>query len=200
MKPTAMNDQLVQALQAFEPSEPLEARHRERILHFARTHANPFNRSHLHAHLTSSALIVNADGTRTLLGHHRKLDKWLQLGGHGERGETCPEQVAMREAAEESGISGLQFHPVAARPFDVDIHQIPVHGDVPAHLHLDIRYLLVASSDALPQRRPDEHRELRWFSWDEAQALDLDPSLVRLISKAWRLLDPEKKSPLEVAV
>ena len=88
-------------------------------------HEHPFDRAIPEGHLTGSAITVSADGSRVLLLHHRKLDRWLQPGGHGDPGETTGEEVALREALEESGIRGLALHQAAPRPLDVDVHDIP---------------------------------------------------------------------------
>ena len=45
---------------------------------------DPFVRERLAGHFTGSAWVVSADGQRTLLTHHRKLDRWLQPGGHAD--------------------------------------------------------------------------------------------------------------------
>jgi 8-oxo-dGTP pyrophosphatase MutT (NUDIX family) len=147
-------------------------------------HEQPFDRAILHGHLTGSALIVSADGSQLLLGFHRKLGRWLQMGGHGEPGETDAQTVASREAEEESGIAGLALYPGVPAPVDVDVHTIPARKDVPEHLHLDIRYVLRAPANAKVNRQEEEQEELRWFSWEEAERLELDESLRRLIQKA----------------
>jgi ADP-ribose pyrophosphatase YjhB (NUDIX family) len=113
-----------------------------------RRHERPFDRAIGEGHLTGSAITVSADGRQVLLLHHRKLDRWLQPGGHGDPGETTGEEVALREALEESGIEGLTLHPRAPRPLDVDVHDIPARGSEPAHQHLDLRYLVVAPERA----------------------------------------------------
>ena len=61
-------------------------------------------------HITASAIIVETESQRTLLHFHRRLDRWLQVGGHAEY-ETDPAQVALREAREETGLPDLAFHP-----------------------------------------------------------------------------------------
>src|SRR5688572_10916647 len=83
-------------------------------------------------HFTASALVVDAPGERGLLTHHKKLDRWLQLGGHCD-GDSNFAAVALREAQEESGIEGLSIDP---RPLDLDIHTIPARTGDPEHLHL----------------------------------------------------------------
>jgi 8-oxo-dGTP pyrophosphatase MutT (NUDIX family) len=129
-------------------------------------------------------VVVSADGSRVLLLHHRKLSRWLQPGGHGDPGEMRGEDVALREAVEETGISALTLHPRAPRPLDVDVHEIPARGDEPAHDHLDLRYLFVAPDDAAPRLAALESSDLRWFRWDETEALGLDAGLRRLLGKA----------------
>jgi len=103
---------------------------------------NPFLRSRLAGHFTGSAWLVSADGARVLLTHHRKLNRWLQLGGHAD-GERDLARVALTEAEEESGLSGLVLED-GARLFDIDKHWIPERPDVPAHWHYDARYVVRA--------------------------------------------------------
>jgi 8-oxo-dGTP pyrophosphatase MutT (NUDIX family) len=172
------------------PADEEEASDRERILAFVRRHANPFDRAIPEGHLTGSAITVAADGRRVLLLHHRKLDRWLQPGGHGDPGETTGEEVALREAFEETGISGLALHPTAARPLDLDVHEIPAHGDEPGHQHLDLRYLVVAPRDA--EVAPDlaELRAIRWVDWEEAKTLGLDHGLLRALAKTRAIMEP----------
>ncbi len=172
------------------PADEEEANDRERILAFVRRHANPFDRAIPEGHLTGSAITVSADGHRVLLLHHRKLDRWLQPGGHGDPGETTGEEVALREAFEETGISGLTLHPTAARPLDLDVHEIPARGDEPGHQHLDLRYLVVAPRDA--EVAPDlaELRAIRWVDWEEAKTLDLDHGLLRALAKTRAIVEP----------
>jgi 8-oxo-dGTP pyrophosphatase MutT (NUDIX family) len=166
------------------PADTRESDDLQRIVRFVSTEADPFDRRIPHAHLTGSAFVVSADGARVLLLHHRKLERWLQPGGHADAGESSGETVALREAREETGIRGLVLHPRAPRPLDVDVHDIPARRDEPAHQHLDLRYLVVAPAAALPTPGPGESVELRWFAWEEAAALDLDAGLRRGLAKA----------------
>jgi 8-oxo-dGTP pyrophosphatase MutT (NUDIX family) len=153
---------LVDSLRRHVPADEEEARDRDRILAFVLRHERPFDRGILEGHLTGSAITVSADGSRVLLLHHRKLDRWLQPGGHGDPGETTGEAVALREALEESGIRGLALHPTAPRPLDVDVHDIPARGREPAHEHLDLRYLVVAPEGAVVTPDLAELSEIRW--------------------------------------
>lgn len=99
-----------------------------------------FLRSNLEGHFTGSAWLVSADGQRVLLTHHRKLDRWLQLGGHAD-GDADLSRVALREAEEESGLRDLS---VESEIFDLDRHWIPEHNEVPGHWHYDVRFVVRA--------------------------------------------------------
>jgi 8-oxo-dGTP pyrophosphatase MutT (NUDIX family) len=162
---------------------PDEASSRQRMLELLDTCPGCFHREAFPAHFTGSALVVSADGSKALLNHHRKLDRWLQFGGHCD-GEENVLSVARREALEESGIDGLIV--ASSRPFDLDIHEIPAHGNEPIHFHYDVRYVLIAPGIAEAKTSP-ESKELRWFTYDELEDWDLDSGLRRLVRK-WNAL------------
>jgi 8-oxo-dGTP pyrophosphatase MutT (NUDIX family) len=156
---------------------------RQQMLELLDTRSDCFRRDAFPAHFTGSALVVSADGSKVLLNHHRKLDRWLQFGGHCD-GEENVLSVARREALEESGIDGLIV--ASVRPFDLDIHEIPLHGHEPVHFHYDVRYVLIAP-EAADTRTSAESKELRWFTYGELKDWDLDPGLRRLVGK-WNAL------------
>jgi len=164
-------------------SRPAEAPARERMLALLDEVPACFERTAFPAHFTGSALVVNADGSRVLLHHHRKLGRWLQFGGHCDGDEDIL-RVARREALEESGIDGLIV--ASQRPFDLDIHEIPAHGAEPVHFHYDVRFMLIAPENAAPVVS-GESRELGWFTAAETANLALDQSLQRMISK-WQTI------------
>jgi 8-oxo-dGTP pyrophosphatase MutT (NUDIX family) len=179
--------QLERSLADHAPADATEGKDLARIRAFVAAHRRPFDRQIREGHLTGAAVIVSATGAEVLLVHHRKLQRWLQPGGHGDPGETTGEQVALREAREETGIEGLRLHPTAPRPLDVDVHRIPARGGEPAHEHLDLRYLVLAPQDARAVRAELETSDLRWFRWDELDGLDLDAGLRRALAKARRI-------------
>jgi 8-oxo-dGTP pyrophosphatase MutT (NUDIX family) len=172
------------ALLRHSPADAQETEDLGRIVQFVASQADPFDRRNPRAHLTGSAFVVSHDGRQVLLLHHRKLERWLQPGGHADAGESSGEQVALREAREETGIRGLVLHPRAPRPFDVDVHDIPARHGEPAHEHLDLRYLVVAPAGAALEPSVREARVTRWFTWTELSALQLDPGLLRGLEKA----------------
>ena len=181
---------LARSLDAHRPVDPREAADLLEIVQFVARHPDPFDRRIPEGHLTGSALVVSRDGRRVLLLRHRKLQRWLQPGGHADPGETFGEAVALREAREETGITGLTLHAKAPRPLDVDVHEIPARGDEPAHLHLDLRYLVLAPTRSTLARSSAESDDLQWFAWAELAALDLDPGLRRALGKVRGCLMP----------
>jgi 8-oxo-dGTP pyrophosphatase MutT (NUDIX family) len=161
---------------------------------FVEQHLTCFDRSLLSGHVTGSAWIVSPDRQQTLLIHHRKLDRWLQPGGHAD-GDPDVAAVALREAQEETGLTTLiivvtpgggdnakaeisQTVPI----FDVDIHPIPARNEVPEHLHYDIRFLVEADPTE-PLGFSEEIRDIRWFSRSDAATITGSESVLRLIRK-----------------
>jgi len=171
----------VRLLEAYAPSDPAQRAERDKVLAFCAEHADALHRSCLSGHLTASALLVDHAGQRALLTLHRKLGKWLQLGGHCD-GDANLAAVALREAAEESGIADLAIDPI---PVDLDVHTIPARKGEPKHLHLDTRFLVHAAPGAR-ERASEESLELRWFTRAEAADLETDDSVRRLFRIAWQ--------------
>jgi len=138
-----------------------------------------FERARLAGHFTGSAWVVSADGKRVLLTHHRKLGRWLQLGGHAD-GDADLARVALREAQEESGLPDLA---VEAAIFDIDRHAIPARGGEPEHWHYDVRFVVRATgSESFSVG--EESLDLAWRSVAElATDPELDESLRRMARK-----------------
>jgi 8-oxo-dGTP pyrophosphatase MutT (NUDIX family) len=162
----------------------------ERVRTLVESHVDCFDRHCLPGHVTASAWIVSDDLERCLLTHHRKLDRWLQLGGHAD-GDPDVVAVALREAEEESGLRGFEVLSRDAvgrpRPLDVDVHLIPARRNEPAHEHHDIRFLLRApAGQKLVQS--EESIDLGWFSRDAFRRIADEPSLLRMADKAEALL------------
>ncbi len=141
--------------------------------------ADPFRRERLEGHFTGSAWLVSADRARAALLHHRKLDRWLQPGGHAD-GESDLAAVALREAEEETGLRGLRVEPDV---FDLDRHRIPARGAEPEHWHYDMRFVVHASGDETFVVN-EESNALAWRPIAEiAQDPGIDDSVRRLARK-----------------
>ena len=178
-----MSSELIAALEAHACADAKERADRDAILALLRSGKDAFARATFEpGHVTGSAFVLDAKEERLLMLHHKKLDRWLQPGGHADPGETDPLATALREAREETGIEGLLPHPRAPRPFDVDVHVIPERKGEPEHRHHDVRYLLIAPAGAEPAVSA-ESNALAWRPLAEAAGPDADPALRRAIGK-----------------
>jgi ADP-ribose pyrophosphatase YjhB (NUDIX family) len=170
---------LIRLLQEHVSSDDREEADRCAMLRLAHELGDPLSRSEPKAHFTASAYIVDADGRRTCLVQHTKLDRLLQPGGHVEAGDISLEVAALREAHEETSLQ-VELHPTAPRPFDLDIHEIPARPGEPAHYHLDVRYLVVG--------RGEPRGGAAWYEIGAAG----DASVGRLAAKALSFGSPPR--------
>lgn len=169
-------------LKAYHPEDVAEQAFRTQMIAFVNRYPDTFtSRANTQGHLTTSAWITSPDCTKVLLIYHRKLQKWLQPGGHIEPSDPSLQAAALREAREESGLQNFAY--ATEGVFDLDIHPIPALGTDPGHLHLDIRFHLTASDMAAltPQQR--EVSQVQWFTLSELKEMELPPSLWRMARK-----------------
>lgn len=176
-----MNKNILKLLQNYIPDNLEEVKFKQDMLEFINKYPNCFERSLEVGHITASCWLLNKDESKSLLMHHRKLNKWFQLGGHCD-GDSNALAVAIKEAQEESGISNIV--PISKNIFDIDIHLIPENPKEKAHFHYDIRFLLkVNSTEKVVQNQ--ESKELRWIG-KNIQALPTNnPSVIRMFNK-WK--------------
>lgn len=163
--------------------DPHEAAMTQEMLRFVAAEPECAERTLAVGHLTGSAWIVDASRMRTLLTHHRKLDKWLQLGGHAD-GDLDLLAVALREAREESGLTRLR--PVSPALFDVDRHWIPARKTDPGHWHYDLRFLIEADPGE-PLVVTDESHDLAWIEIARMAEYNPEESMMRMARKT---MDP----------
>jgi 8-oxo-dGTP pyrophosphatase MutT (NUDIX family) len=163
-----------QLLLAREPRDAKEEADRRAMLAFLDGLPEPFSRDQRGAHFTASALVVDAERARTALVHHRKLGIWVQPGGHVDPGDASVADAALREVREELGVDGAL---ASTSALHLDIHEIPTRPDMPAHLHLDVRFLVVADGELAPS---EESLAARWVTLAEASVLG-DASVARLL-------------------
>lgn len=175
---------LLALLESYRKRHPGEEDTTLRIEDFVTRNPDCFERSLSIGHITGSALIVNAEGTATLLTHHRKLNIWLQPGGHAD-GESDVLSVAMQECLEETGLDSLE--PVSSEIFDIDVHGIPARKDEPSHFHYDIRFLVreTAGGNYIVS---DESHDLAWVPFDQLEEYTDEWSMRRMCEKAIRQL------------
>jgi 8-oxo-dGTP pyrophosphatase MutT (NUDIX family) len=153
-------------LDGYLPQGAAETADVERVRQLLGTGADPWSRA-TPLHLTASALVVHPASGQVLLRWHQRQQRWLQVGGHGDPGETDPLAIALREAAEETGLPDLVPWP-DGRLCHIVICDVAAGKGEPAHQHADLRYLFATR---LPEaiRPEDEGSPLRWLTIGEAR-------------------------------
>ncbi|MFG2023992.1 NUDIX hydrolase [Streptomyces sp. NPDC048825] len=165
----SLHDDAVLVLKSYEDQEVLC----QAYLDHLQAHPDGMWKACEAGHITASALVIDPGHGRVLLTLHKKLRMWLQMGGHCEPQDATLEAAALREATEESGITGLTLLP--GGPVRLDRHPIPP----PCHCHFDVQYAVLAPAGAV-QEISDESLDLRWFAYDEVADV-ADDSVVRLL-------------------
>jgi 8-oxo-dGTP pyrophosphatase MutT (NUDIX family) len=172
-------------LGSYRPQGETEAADVRRARQLAMTAENPWLRS-LPLHLTASALVVHPASGRVLLRWHQRQQAWLQVGGHGDPGESDPLAIALRESIEETGLPDLEPWP-DAQLRQVAVVAVPANSREPAHHHADLRFFLATRSpDAARPESPDA--PLRWLSPDEADEATTEANFRETIARARQLL------------
>src|SRR5215469_11364485 len=169
----------------YRPQGGTETRDTERVRALLRAAGDPWLRS-LPLHLTGSALVVHPDTGRVLLRWHRRQQAWLQVGGHGDPGESDPMAIALREAGEETGLTDLTPWP-DGQLRHVAVVPVPAGGNEPAHEHADLRFVLATGEPgAVRAEAPDA--PLRWLPARDALEATSETNLRETLSRVERLL------------
>lgn len=134
---------------------------------------------HLRGHITGSSWIVNQARDKALFTLHKKLGRWLQLGGHVDEGESVIEG-ATREAFEESGLKSIKL--LSSEIYDIDIHLIPKNDKHESHYHFDIRYIF-EGDDLEPLNISQESSDLKWLELAKLKEYNKDESIDRMRRK-----------------
>lgn len=184
-----MVNPLAEQLSSYRPQGPIETADVARIRELVLAVDDPWSRANP-LHVTASAVIVHPASMRVLLRWHARQQAWLQVGGHGDPGETDPIDIARREGAEETGLPDLA--PWPGDPQQDLVHavivSVPAKRDDPAHEHADLRFVLATDSpqDARPER-PDA--PLRWLTFAEAHDTTAENNLRETLSRVERLIN-----------
>lgn len=169
---------LISQIENYLPFDQTENEMSKRMLDFIEQHDDCFERSLLIGHITASAWIINETDQQVLLLHHKKLDKWLQPGGHCD-GEEDVFAVAQKEVLEETGIDvGAQKEQI----FDLDIHTIPERKGIPSHEHFDVRFKFVLKH-RVDFIQNEESNGLAWIPLESIEELTAEPSIIRMAKK-----------------
>ena len=129
-------------------------------------------------HITAGGVILSPNADAVLLVFHPRLGRWVQPGGHVEKGDADVESAARREVAEEVGLIDLEPLGIAG----LSIHLIPARADEPQHAHFDVRfgYRLI---EGLP-RRGEGIEDMRWVGVHELSGWPTDASVRQAVATA----------------
>jgi 8-oxo-dGTP pyrophosphatase MutT (NUDIX family) len=176
---------LTTLLDRYRPEDDAETADVQRVRTLLETAGDPYRRD-LPLHVTASALIAHPPTGRVLLRWHQRQQAWLQVGGHGDPGETDPLAIVAREAEEETGLTDLVPWPDAAIRQVVIVRVPPGKGE-PAHEHADIRFFMAtADPDAARPENPDAL--LRWLTLLEARDTTSEPNLRTALARLTPIL------------
>ena len=184
-RPGPASSPVRELLDGYRAADETEAADVDRVRALVAAPGDPWLRS-IPLHVTASALIVHPDSGRLLLRWHPRQQAWLQVGGHGDPGESDPLAIALREAGEETGLADLVPWP-GPELRHVVIVSVPAGGSEPAHEHADLRFVLATRTpDAVRPESPDA--PLRWVTPPEAYQLSSELNLRETVARAERLL------------
>jgi 8-oxo-dGTP pyrophosphatase MutT (NUDIX family) len=170
----------LRVLRTFRPDDSEQEQLRSSYIAFLEAHHDGMTRGCVPAHLTASAMVLDAAASHVLLTLHRKGGFWAQVGGHCEPEDATLADAALREAREESGIANLRL--VGDGPVDLDRHVLSSAFGTCAE-HLDVRYAVVAPAGAQPSVS-DESNDVAWFPADELPDGCVD--IMSLVTRARR--------------
>lgn len=184
------------AIAAYVPKNEQETVDQAAILRFIDDHPDVLDRTNRVAHLTSSAIVVNASMTKVLFAHHNLYQSWGWVGGHND-GDPDLLKVALCEAEEETGLTGLV--PVDPSIFMLDVIHVTNHikhghyvGD---HLHLNVTYLLMGDETQVLRHKPDENSAVQWFTFDDALQHTTEARMKPVYRKAFAAIQAIKNRP-----
>jgi len=152
---------------------------------FLQNHDNFRSRDNKYGHITASCWVINQNRDTALLTHHKKLDKWFQLGGQIEAEDTDIYSASQRELQEESGLRSGKI--LLREIFDIDVHKIPTKKGVPEHFHFDLRILFQADDTEVISFDTNESMLVKWMHLDEIEKVSREESITRMIDKTKRL-------------
>jgi 8-oxo-dGTP pyrophosphatase MutT (NUDIX family) len=172
-------------LDDYRPEGEAEEADLRRIRALAGSAEDPWRRE-IPLHVTASALIVHPPTARVLLRWHERQQAWLQVGGHGDPGESDPLAIALREAAEETGLADLAPWPDQGLR-QVVIVSVPAGNGEPAHEHADLRFFMATGTPAAV-RAENERAPLRWLSLSQAHEETSEANLREALTRLEHLL------------
>jgi 8-oxo-dGTP pyrophosphatase MutT (NUDIX family) len=129
---------------------------------------------HIHDKIDFTVAIFVVHDGKVLVIHHRKLDRWLPLGGHIELDED-PEQAALRETLEESGLDVelLGERPPTTGPGTralIGPRYLDIHRISDTHEHIGMIYFARPKGGQVTLAQA-EHHDIKWCTAEQLESL-----------------------------
>ena len=123
--------------------------------------------AHVHEKIDFTTIAVIVFNQKVLLIFHKKLKKWLFVGGHIELDED-PEEALLREIKEECGLEVTVYgnrpsYHTKERKYLYAPTYLDIHPITKEHSHVGMVYFAKAASDQV-QLAEREHDAIRWFT------------------------------------
>lgn len=135
---------------------------------------NKYKNLDFECHFCATACILNKEKNKILFIHHKKLNKWLFVGGHIEENEN-PEEAVLREVKEETNLDieliGQRYprQEDFIKPFALQKNIVKEN-----HIHMDIFYVAIDKETSKLKEKEDEVLGSRWFSKEQIISEDFD--------------------------
>ncbi len=162
---------------------------------FIKNGSDIYNPRNLIGHITASGFIYSRNDKKILLLEHKKLNKFLQPGGHVDENDNSLLDTARREIYEETQLKELELVNIFCDknvPFDINTHYIPENfkKDMPPHYHHDFRYLFIVEDSS---KILIDNTESNTYKWVDIAELRTNPQFERVINKIFNILNSEQK-------
>ena len=161
---------------------PTDDTNKALTLLFLESHNDFWSRENKYGHITASCWVINHKKDMALLTHHKKFNKWFQLGGHIEENDNDIYTACQRELEEESGLKSGKI--LSKEIFDIDVHKIPSKKGIAEHFHFDIRILFEADDTEVISFDTAESMLVKWIRLDEIREVSKEESITRMINKS----------------
>ncbi len=138
-------------------------------------------------HHTATVLIVHEN--RVLLHKHKTLNILLPVGGHIDDNE-LPEETAIREVFEETGLKVKLYQPDQVAFSDIRCLIKPVHNLLiqitEDHYHIDWVYYAISESNIIAPQ-DNESEQINWYSAQDMESLEMPENVKIMALEALRI-------------
>jgi 8-oxo-dGTP pyrophosphatase MutT (NUDIX family) len=172
-------------IENYKPYNSQEEKDKEILLKYIRSFDNYLSRENEYGHMCSAAFVLNKERTKVIMIHHNIYNSWSWVGGHAD-GDSDLLHVAIKETKEESGLKNVK--PISEEVFILDT--LPVLGHtkrgkyVPAHVHLNVAYLLEGDESEALHIREDENSGVKWIPLEKMVELAEESFMKYVYDKA----------------